>query len=187
MSIFDQHTETEEQDYHFASGTDINDYLSEMGAEKQDMNLSDTLDEDLPFDTETEEQTMQMPSDVANATGKMFASVIDTVLPETLAMLSKGDVEDYKAAPTDRKELEKALGKYLAIKGTDIPPGVMLLILILSIYGMKVPQALQERKFNNKMQELEAREKALQEREARLNDTTTEGEWLWREQQEAQY
>ena len=63
----------------------------------------------------------------------------------------------------------------------------MLLILILSIYGMKVPQALQERTFNNTMKELEAREKALQEREARVNDTTTEGDRLWKEQQEATF
>jgi hypothetical protein len=36
----------------------------------------------------------------------------------------------------------------MELKGGDIPPGVMVIILIFSIYGLKIPTAIQLRKAN---------------------------------------
>ena len=107
-------------------------------------------------------------SSVANASGKLLATVIDTSLPAALGFLAKEKGSVYKADEEDRAELEKALGEYMKLKGGDIPPGMMVLVLVLSIYGAKIPMAIQHRKMNVERLELEQQKKDLEARERAL-------------------
>lgn len=109
-----------------------------------------------------------MRSSVANASGKLLATVIDTSLPAALGFLAKEEGSGYKADEEDRAELEKALGEYMKLKGGDIPPGMMVLVLVLSIYGAKIPMAIQHRKMNVERLELEQQKKDLEARERAL-------------------
>lgn len=115
-----------------------------------------------------EKEDLVMKSSVANASGKLLATVIDTSLPAALGFLAKEEGCVYKADEEDRNELEKALGEYMKLKGGDIPPGMMVLVLVLSIYGAKIPMAIQHRKINAERQELEQQKKDLEARERAL-------------------
>lgn len=160
---------------------DLDTFLSEIQAPKQNMNISedDGLEdfERLQDSQQPEKESLVMKTPVANASGKLLATVIDTSLPAALGFLAKESASVYKADEEDREELEKALGEYMKLKGGDIPPGMMVLILVLSIYGAKVPLAMQHRKINVERLELEQQRKDLDEREKalekRLKDVET--------------
>lgn len=140
--------------YNFATGDDIDAYIRDIQSPKQDMNIDPTEGlselENLQDDAISFEKTdIQMKSAAAKAGGKLVATVIDTTLPQALAYIAKTpDATPYKADPDSRQELEEALTEYMRLKGGDIPPGMMVLLLVLSIYLTKIPTALQQRKQN---------------------------------------
>ncbi|NCC99482.1 MAG: hypothetical protein EOL95_07260 [Bacteroidia bacterium] len=122
-------------------------------------------DNNIQQQEEVEKAEIKMKSAPAKATAKLFATIIDSTIPATLGIIAKEESTDYRAAEEDKQDLEDALTEYVKLKGGDIPPGVMVLILILTIYGSKVPHALQQRKLNQKKEELLAKEKELEARE----------------------
>ncbi len=138
---------------------DISDFISEMNQPKQDFNLDiqpseeeTALFDNAPQDP-VEKVDVQMKSAAASASGKLFATVIDTALPATLAAIASAPAEHFKAAPQDRQELADALTEYMRLVGADIPPGMMVVILVLSIYGSKVPDVIRLRKEHKALQE----------------------------------
>jgi len=151
---------------------DLESFLTEIQAPKQNMNISEEegLDEleTLQEIEKPEKDDLVMKGSVANASGKLLATVIDTSLPAALGFLAKEKGSVYKADEEDRAELEKALGEYMKLKGGDIPPGMMVLVLVLSIYGAKIPMAIQHRKMNVERLELEQQKKDLEARERAL-------------------
>lgn len=161
--------------YAFASG-DIDDFLSEMEQPKQSV-YEDNPDDQQHFDAlndaaeqrEQQKQKLHMNAPVANASGKLVATVIDTTLPAALGFLAKDDPANYKADEQSREELERALSEYMKLKGGDIPPGMMILVLILTIYGAQLPIAIQRRKINTEREALE-RDQAQFERDRREYD-----------------
>lgn len=176
-------------EYNFAS-EDIDGFISDFNRPKQNMNaderegLDELEPEDPEYDPNDIEEPEHMSSTAAKQTSSIVVTVIDNVLPTTLAAIAKGEASDYKATPDEREELKSALAEYLKLKGGEIPPWLMVLILVLSIYGSKLPQALQERKLNERQEALDRREKELEKqkndlliREARLKDKdNTDGE-----------
>ena len=58
--------------------------------------------------------------------------------------------EAFRADADSKSELEKAFAEYIKLKGGvgDIPPGVMILVLLIVTYGTKVPMIIQLRKAN---------------------------------------
>ena len=151
---------------------DSETFLTEIQSPKQNMNISEAEGleelETLQVTEKPEKEDLVMKSSVANASGKLLATVIDTSLPAALGFLAKEEGSGYKADEEDRAELEKALGEYMKLKGGDIPPGMMVLVLVLSIYGAKIPMAIQHRKMNVERLELEQQKKDLEARERAL-------------------
>ena len=148
---------------------DLDEFMKEFMQPKQDMNIdeNDGL-ENLQVERPEEPQHIQMQSGAAEATGKLCVTVVDTVLPACLGVIAKDDGDNYKASDEERSELEEAFGEYMKLKGADVPPGVMVLILVGTIYGTKLPYAFQQRKIAAAKEELEKKEKELLEREREL-------------------
>ncbi len=175
MSVLDKIGKQEET-YHFATGSDLGDFMSEMQRPKQNMGAdpAEGLENITPNEEPIEEHTspvgVQMQKGAAEAAGNLVFTVVDTVLPETLAFISKDKVEVYKANEGQANDLKEALTNYMRLKGGDIPPGVGVLILILMTYVAKLPMAFERRKLNEKERELEERERLLElrERESKL-------------------
>lgn len=148
---------------------DLKAFLDDYTTEKQDMNIdeSDGLDDleekaaSFVDEEEKEPVTIQMRAGAAKASGKLITTVIDTTIPAMLAAIAKDNVEEFKAAPEDREELEEALTEYMKLKGGDIPPSVMVIILISTIYLSKIPKVIELRKLNKKQEELNNKEQQL--------------------------
>ena len=153
---------------------DIASFIEEFNQPKQDMNLDiaegldalEPLEEDMP----TGKLDTTATRAAAGAGGRMIAAVIDTTIPMTLGMIAKESPDEFKATDSQREELEAALTEYMALRGDDIPPGVMVLILVLTIYGSQVPHALALRKQNLRQEQLDQREEELKRLERELKD-----------------
>ena len=152
---------------------DIASFIEEFNQPKQDMNLdiAEGLDSLEPFDdAPSGKLDTTTTRAAASAGGRMIAAVIDTTIPMTLGMIAKESPDEFKATDSQREELEAALTEYMALRGDDIPPGVMVLILVLTIYGSQVPHALALRKQNLRQEQLDQREEELKRLERELKD-----------------
>lgn len=160
--------------YQFATGNDIDQFIDQMQTPKQNLDANEyegleELQEQETADTEpTEKVDTQMKSAAAKASGKLVTTVIDNTLPHALAFIAHDNADNYKADPESRQELEDAMTEYMRLKGGEIPPGMMVLLLILTIYGSKVPMAFQRRKLNEERERLNQWQKSLEEREQKL-------------------
>lgn len=145
---------TEQKPYKFVT-SDINDFVAEMQTPKQAM--PDSVDF-TNFPTPTEEHTdsdneppsIKANTQVARSTASLIVTTIDTLIPEIMRTIAKEDNADaFKADDAVRSELESAFAEYVRLKGVgDLPPGVMIVVLLLVAYGTKIPMLLQLRKAN---------------------------------------
>lgn len=175
MSIFDKQTAQEPQEYKFIT-SDINDFINDFSRPKQEMpdavdfNNFPATEEQATFtdDAPTEAQP-RVTAQVARSTARMIVATIDTFIPEIMRYVAKADnAEEFKADGEVRGELEAAFTDYIKIKGVgDIPPGMMIVILLLTAYGSKIPMLMQLRKANIKAEEDKAEIEALK---AELSD-----------------
>ena len=172
--------EAENRAYSFAS-SDIDDFESELRVDKQKQSISMDDDLDNVFSDMDDEAQADAPLDkikargsVANATGSLFASMVDAGVSTAIGtFIAKDDPANWKASETERSEMESAIADYVKLKGGDIPPGVALLIVVLSIYGPKVAYAFQYRKMEQKQSEMQA---YINELESKLNKRDAENE-----------
>ena len=152
---------------------DIESFISEMQLPKQDMNISETdgLDTLIPPDAPApEEEPQPMKARAARASGRLVATVIDSTLPEILGYIAREPSAPYRADEESRRDLEEALAAYMQLKGGDIPPGMMVFILIITIYCTKIPAALSRRRVNLEREELEAMRRDIEERERTVKE-----------------
>jgi len=158
----------EEKPYKFASGG-IDSFIGEFQTPKQEQDIDENagfeeLDELQPEQKREPLEQLQASAGVANATASLLTIALDSSLSTMLAMFAGDDSENYKADSDQRDELEKGISRYLLIKGVDdIPPGVALLILVVSIYGGKGAMAFQVRKLNKLNEEKDRKIKELTE------------------------
>lgn len=148
----------------------LDNFINEFNQPKQNMDLDERPQANDEFDKVTgeqpEEAEIQMKAAPAKATAKMITAVIDNTLPAALGLVAKEDSNAFKASPEERGELVDALTEYVRLKGGDVPPGLMVIIIVLTIYGSKVPFAIQQRKLNKMREELEKTQADLTKREA---------------------
>jgi hypothetical protein len=153
----------EKSEYKFAS-TGIDAFLSEIKEPKQEFAQSQSIFDALPEESAIENnaepaaprERTTMTKSASNAAGELATTVTDTVLPMLIGMIAQSDSARFKATETEREELKQALSRYLELKG-DIPPGVMLIIIIAVIYGSKIPAAIELRK-QKKLADTQAKE-----------------------------
>lgn len=165
----------ENENYNIASGNDLASFINQMNGQKEHMvddafagldELGNAAD---PEDDDREPVDVAMRPAAANAAGTVAVTMLDTMLPAILGFIAKEDAALYKADAKQRVELEEALSSYMELNGTDIPPGWMVVILVLAIYGSQVPTAIQHRRLNEKEEALNAREAALDALAEQLN------------------
>jgi hypothetical protein len=145
------------KDYAFASG-DISNFMTDFGAPLQQTGVDENADleelnqfEQEVNDEEPEPERIRANVQVSKATGKLLTIVTDSSISAIFAFVAKdGDVNAYKATPEERTELENAFTEYTRLKGTDIPPGMALMLAVGSIYGAKLPKVIVQRKNEKK-------------------------------------
>lgn len=184
MSIFDK-TQTAEtapkQDYKFVT-SDINDFMQDFNRPKQEMPESAVSFDNFPVDEPDniergETETLKVNAQVARSTARLIVAAIDGFVPEIMRTIAKEETSDAFRADADSKsELEKAFAEYIKLKGVgDIPPGVMILVLLVVTYGSKVPMILQLRKANMQRDADRREIEALQAEILKLKEQHSDG------------
>ena len=166
-------------DYQFVSG-DIAEFMNDYKRPKQDQPIDETdgLDDftQQPDDQELEDkplENLKARVSVANATGSLLATALDAGISTILGtVIAKGNPSDFKADEEQKEELTLAISEYVKLKGGDIPPGVALIIVILSIYGPKTGLAIQMRKFNEREEELKDKIRELENQLGKTENKT---------------
>lgn len=161
---------------------DLDDFLSDMNEEKA--SYSDTEDEGLDnlfgnsgesdteetyggdesdgYDEDDEEEKVNFDSGLASLSAEFAAMITDLAIPALIAMFVKCNPERLQATTDQLQKLTKAYTQYLQTKQIQLTPGWMLIGVIASIYGTKIPVAMQEQKLKEKEEELRAKEKELE-------------------------
>jgi HPt (histidine-containing phosphotransfer) domain-containing protein len=141
--------QTQTTEYKFIT-SDISDFVNELQTPKQEFPNSENIYDSLPEPEieDTAKETLHANQKVAQSTAHLIVTTIDAVIPETMAFAAKQkDSDFFKADPATKSELEDAFTEYIKLKGAkDLPPSVMIIILLLVAYGTKIPAMLQMRK-----------------------------------------
>ena len=158
MSMFDENQQ-KTTEYKFASAG-ITDFLEDFNTPKQPQNIDENYSELENLETEEPEKVLpdklQTSASVAKSSASILTIALDSALSNVFGLIAKDSPDNFKADDEQREELQKAITEYTKLKGGDIPPGLALVILVISIYGGKGIMAVQLRKANKRNEELEA-------------------------------
>lgn len=170
---------------------DLDDFLSEMNQEKASYSDSEDegIEEILPpnedsgsegdyegnFDGDEdgdggEEERVGFDPGLASLSAEFAAMITDLAIPALIAMFVKCDPQRLQATTDQLEKLTKAYSQYLQTKQIQLTPGWMLAGVIASVYGSKIPIALQEQKLKEKEEELKTKEKELELRMKEFNN-----------------
>jgi hypothetical protein len=177
MSFFDDN-QTSDSSYHFIDGSNPDALLAELAKPKRhfDEPPHNEPPHDKPRDEvaptpadEVEKKTEPTESELkrqAKPAAKFVVGAIDGGLSYLSALLAEsGDSSLYRADKDERDQLTELWAEYLKDKGGDLPPGMMLLLMTVIVYGPKLKKAWDDRAHNRLIAEqrakLEAREQEI--------------------------
>lgn len=154
--------EPEESEYKFTDGK-IDDFITELGQEKQDMGIDyePELEEEEEDDEEQAEQA-NINITQARAMSKGLVIGADSLISGLMGMFNKGDNEPFKLTEEERTQVTESLAIVLKHKQTNIDPTWGLVILLVTIYGGKSFTLMQLRKEAKKNKELETKVQNLE-------------------------
>lgn len=170
---------------------DLDDFLNEMNQEKASYSDSEDegIEEILPQNEDSgseddyegnydgdedgdggEEERVGFDPSLASLSAEFAAMITDLAIPALIAMFVKCDPERLQATTDQLEKLTKAYSQYLQTKQIQLTPGWMLVGVIASVYGTKIPIALQEQKLKEREEELKTKEKELELRMKEFNN-----------------
>lgn len=168
---------------------DLDDFLNEMNQEKASYSDSEDegIEEILPQDEDNglgdgyesnfsggedgdeESERVEFDPGLASLSAEFASMITDLAIPALIAMFVKCDPQRLQATTDQLEKLTKAYSQYLQTKQIQLTPGWMLIGVIASVYGTKIPIALQEQKLKEKEEELKNKEKELELRMKEFN------------------
>lgn len=162
--------------YQFATGDiapseQLDAFMEEFAVAKEE---KDAPDEPTPEELETLEtgdieDEEEISSQTARNTAQFLVSTIDEGASTGLAYLSKDPQENFRVGKEQKKNLENLFAKFCKEKGTEIPLPWQIFFCLATVYGAKVPYALDRRKLNQERKELDNIRKQLEEDRNKLN------------------
>ena len=168
MSVLDN-VPAPKKDYNFLTG-DIS-FIDEMDQEKQPMEIDERPEfvgeapeiPDVPIESEEDPDELNA---APGETAEVITELIDTCASYGLALISKGDAEQYMATPDQKRRIQKVIRVYCDRLGGKMPPWLQLAILLSIVYGPKIPAAIDERKINILQAKIAEQEKKIAAYEA---------------------
>ena len=163
--------------------TNVDDLLAEMNLPKQDFTPKTEIPGSGSENTNTQSEihnqenyqfndpSIISPADLAKAkaSATFVVNAIDIGASEILTMIAKGkDPEPYTATESEKADMVEVWAEYLKDKGGDIPPGVMVLIMIIVVYGPRTKAALDNKAKDEAMEAQKTENEKLKKRIAEL-------------------
>ena len=116
------------------------DLINEINQPKDPMGISMEPDDDSL-------QAKDLLDDEAfKFSGEMISFGIDIGVAYLLAWIAHQPLETYRLQPKDLKKLEKVISKCASSTKLMLSPWQGLFVVLIAIYGMKIPQVIQARK-----------------------------------------
>jgi hypothetical protein len=173
-----------EDEYKFSDG-DISSFMDDFSQPKQDMGLSDDVDDDPYFGEETEEPLgASMPVDngesltlgglmtmsQAREMSKGLVVGLDSMASGIMGSLNGGDKTPFVLDNEERSQLITSLALVLKHNNAQISPTWGLITTFATIYGGKTILLVQLRKERKKLEEMEERYKKLERENEKLRN-----------------
>lgn len=193
LEQFTQQTEQQPQDYQFAAG-DLS-FIDEMEQPKQPMNISerpdfDTFDPTDPtgnLDTiEDDGQHDELIAAAVEETANLITDTIDNGAAFGLSLISKNPIDSHKATDEQKGRMRKIIYVYCEKTGGYIPLWLQLIILIIGIYGVQIPAAMQARQINILEEKVREQERKLKAYELEKQSQTLRQELQDRQREDKQ-
>ena len=153
--------QTDVSDYQFADG-DLSNFQEEFSIPKQDMGIEEEPDGDEWKDESDNDEPAPPSALVAKQTARFITGIIDHGAAFGLSMYSKNSIEDHKADKASKNEIEKIIYAYTKETGGNIPLLAQLAIVLITTYGLQIPQAARDRKMNLEREKLEEERRELE-------------------------
>lgn len=177
------------RDYQFADGTiapseQLDAFIREFAIDKEEKGAADepTPEELAELANEHPEDEEEISTLTARNTAQFIVASTDELASAGLAYLSKEKQDDFRAGREQRKNLENLFTKYCKEKAVEIKIEWQILFCILSLYGSKIPYALDRRAINKERAEIEGMKKDLEKQrlaiERKLDELETERKTL---------
>ena len=120
------------------------------GAEEELINEINQPKDPMGITVEPEDDTLQakdlLDDEAFKFSGEMLSFGIDVGAAYLLAWIAHQPLETYRLPPKDLKKLEKVIAKCTRDTKLMLSPWQGLFVVLLAIYGMKIPQVIQARK-----------------------------------------
>lgn len=172
-----------EDEYKFSDG-DISSFMSEFSQPKQDMGLSDDVDDDPYFGEEAEDPSENFPLEnndaptigglltmaQAREMSKGLVIGLDSMASGIMGSLNGGDKTPFVLDNEERGQLITSLALVLKHNNAQISPTWGLITTFATIYGGKTILLLQLRKERKKVEEMEEKNKKLLKEIERLKN-----------------
>ena len=173
-----------EDEYKFSDG-DISSFMDEFSQPKQDMGLSDDVDDDPYFgDAPEDPSSASMPVDNGDSltiSGLMTMSQarelskglvvgLDSMASGIMGSLNGGDKTPFVLDNEERGQLITSLALVLKHNNAQISPTWGLITTVATIYGGKTILLVQLRKERKKLEEMEEKNKKLLKEIERLKN-----------------
>lgn len=172
-----QQEEDPNASYQFASGDiapseQLDAFMEEFAQPKEEKGAPD---EPTPEELEELEDNdiideEQISNQTARNTAQFVVSIIDEGASTGLAYLSKDPQDNFRAGKEQKKNLENILTKFCKEKGTEIPLPWQIFFCLATVYGAKIPYALDRRQINKEREEIERLKSQLEKDRQKLND-----------------
>lgn len=170
---------------------DLDGFLSDMSqpkaeySDKEDEGMDDLFaneEEEYEEDEEDgqdgeeyeDEEEETFDPQIAALSAEFAAMITDLAIPTIIAMFVKCEPSRLQATQDQLQKLTSAYSSYLKTKQIKLSPGWMLIGVIVSIYGAKVPMAMREAKLKEKEEELKQKEAELEKRQREYEIKTAE-------------
>ena len=166
--------------YPFATGElapseQLDAFMQEFAVDKEEKGAADEpTPEEIAEIEENEENEEEISTQTARNTAQFIVSMLDEGASTGLAYLSKDKQDDFRAGKDQLKNLENIITKLCKEKGTEIPLGWQIFFCIATIYGAKIPYALDRRAINKEKAEIEEIKASLRKQQAEIDERLQE-------------
>lgn len=162
--------------YTFAAGDiapseQLDAFMEEFSAAKEEKGAPDAPTEEELEELESEDYVDedQISSQTARNTAQFIVSIIDEGASIGLAYLSKDSQDNFRAGKEQKKNLENIFAKFCKEKGTEIPLQWQIFFCLATVYGAKIPYALDRRQINKEREEIDRLKEQLEKDRQKLN------------------
>lgn len=159
-------------DRFLAGKNNLQSFLDEVELPKEEFQIPETPNiQDTHTDSGGKSDTDSPPVDAAakarsaKATAKFLCTAIDSTFAGVASFIALiDDISKFKATDEEKNDLIEAWFEYLKTVDYNIPPSMMVLLMIFIVYGTKIPVISKERKINKKALEAEKEAKKVDEK-----------------------